>query len=106
MNIEEITSMVVANGLWAVLFCGLLVYELRDSRKRESRYTLTIGKLTDRLGTLAEVKSDTGDIKTDIKRISTDVAEVKAVCTVKKRKKSDANSADTASDLSVKAGAV
>ena len=34
---DEIISTVVANGIWAVLFCGLLVFELRDSRGREGR---------------------------------------------------------------------
>lgn len=88
---EEIISTAVANGLWAVLFCVLLVYELRDSRKRESRYTLTISSLSDRLGAVngigtavtavvAElaavrdvtdaVKTDTADIRADVKKLA------------------------------------
>ena len=88
---EEMISTAVANGLWAVLFCVLLVYELRDSRKRESRYTLTISSLSDRLGAgngigtavtavgeeLAAVrdvtdavKTDTADIRADVKKLA------------------------------------
>ena len=48
---DEIISTVVANGIWAVLFCGLLVFELRDSRGREGRYTGMIAELSERLAT-------------------------------------------------------
>ncbi len=87
---EEMISTVVANGLWAVLFCVLLVYELRDSRKRESRYTLTISSLSDRLGAvngigktgtavgeeLAAVRNVTDDVKTDTADIRADVKKL------------------------------
>lgn len=63
---DEIVSTVVANGIWAVLFCGLLVYELRDSRTRESRYTDIISELTEKLGTVELVKADTEAILADI----------------------------------------
>ncbi len=76
--------------LWAVLFCVLLVYELRDSRKRESRYTLTISSLSDRLGAvngigtavtavgeeLAAVRNVTDDVKTDTADIRADVKKL------------------------------
>ena len=87
---EEMISTAVANGLWAVLFCVLLVYELRDSRKRESRYTLTISSLSDRLGAvtgigtavtavgeeLAAVRNVTDDVKTDTADIRADVKKL------------------------------
>ena len=75
---EQIISMVVANGLWAVLFCGLLVYELRDTRRREGRYVRTINSLSDRLGTVIDVKTDTDEIKTDVKVIERDTVVIKA----------------------------
>ena len=75
---EQIISMVVANGLWAVLFCGLLVYELRDTRRREGRYVRTINALSDRLGTVIDVKTDTDEIKTDVKVIERDTVVIKA----------------------------
>lgn len=75
---NEIVSTVVANGIWAVLFCGLLIFELRDSRRRETRYTSTICELSERLKTVDAVKSDTTDIRTDTDAIRSDTAEIKA----------------------------
>lgn len=82
---QEIISLVVANGLWAVLFCGLLVYELRDSRRRESRYTQTIRALTERLGAVtdiraeaSEIKTDTADIRSDVKKLCADSDTIKS----------------------------
>lgn len=75
---DEIISLVVANGLWAVLFCGLLVYELRDSRRRESAYTRTIGALSDRLGAVNAVKSDTEEIKSDAETLLADMEIIKS----------------------------
>lgn len=64
---DEIISLIVANGIFAVLFCGLLVYELKDSRSREDRYEKIIGALNDRLKTVEEIKADVDQIKTDVK---------------------------------------
>ena len=70
---EQIVSLVVANGLFAVLFCGLLVYELRDSRNRERKYTQTIRALTDRLDAVKTVKTDVEQVKTDVNRLAATV---------------------------------
>lgn len=77
MNMEEIVSLVVANGLWAVLFCGLLVYELRDSRSREKRYTQTIRALSERLNVVTSVKADTTAIKIDTDELKEETTEIK-----------------------------
>ena len=74
---EEIVSLVVANGLFAVLFCGLLVYELRDSRSREARYAKTIRALTDSLDLLKTVKSDAEQIKSEMGEIAADVRSIR-----------------------------
>ena len=78
---DEIISLVVANGLFAVLFCGLLVYQLRDSRQRERKYTQTISELTDSLKSLSAVKTDTEAILADVREIKRGVrgARTKAV---------------------------
>ena len=52
---EEILKAAAGSGLWALLFCFLLMYQLRDSRTRESKYRETIETLTDRLGALDRV---------------------------------------------------
>ena len=94
---DEIVSTIVANGVWAVLFCLLLVYELRDSRSRESRYTRTIGELTARLNALNAVKSDTEEIKSDAKDIKSNTEEIKTALAPRggKRKKTERGEASS-----------
>lgn len=53
---QEIIKTAVGNGLWAVLFCVLLMYQLRDGRARESKYRHTIDVLLDRLNRLDDVE--------------------------------------------------
>ncbi len=95
---EEIISLVVANGIFAVLFCGLLVYELKDSRSRERKYTATIRALSERLDVVKSVKTDTSEIKSDIadvasdtKRIRSDTDTVKRAVTVSGKRSAGAN---------------
>ena len=35
---DQIVEYMAANGVWALLFLGLLVYQLKDSKKRAIRY--------------------------------------------------------------------
>ena len=74
---QEIVSLIVANGLWAVLFCALLYYQLRDSRAREQKYTQTIRALSERLSVVTAVKADTTDIKADTVSIKSDTRAIK-----------------------------
>lgn len=53
---EEIIKLALSNGLWAVLFCVLLLYGLRDGRTREQKYRQTIDVLLDRLRDLQNVQ--------------------------------------------------
>ena len=53
---EEIIKLALGNGLWAVLFCVLLLYGLRDGRAREQKYRQTIDVLLDRLRDLQGVR--------------------------------------------------
>ncbi len=73
---EEIVSQIAANGVWAVLFCCLLVYLLRDGRRRENKYIGTIDALADRFGALNDVKSDTAEIKDEVADVKTDTREI------------------------------
>ncbi|MDE6401068.1 MAG: hypothetical protein K2L54_00470 [Clostridiales bacterium] len=75
---DEIVSLVVANGLFAVLFCGLLVYELRDSRSRERKYTQTIRALTDKLDAVKTVGSDVARVVSGVDGLTLDVAAIRA----------------------------
>lgn len=55
---EQIMEAAAANGIWALLFLGLLIYQLKDSKKREEKYTATITSLTEGLSALEGIKQD------------------------------------------------
>lgn len=63
---EQIVNLAISNGLFAVLFSGLLIYQLKDSRSREQKYQLTIEKLGNSLEIVKQVKEDVEDIKDKI----------------------------------------
>ena len=52
---EEIFNLALNNGLWAVLFLGLLIYQLKDSRAREQKYQNTINELSKTLNKVNEI---------------------------------------------------
>ena len=60
---EQIVNLAISNGLFAVLFLGLLVYQLKDSRGREKRYQETIARLGTALDIVQSVKNDVEEIK-------------------------------------------
>lgn len=60
---EEIFNLALQNGLWAVLFLGLLIFVLKDSKKRESKYQDTIKDLTKNLGIVQIIKNEVEEIK-------------------------------------------
>ena len=67
---NKILEVAAANGLWALLFVGLLVFELQDSRRRESKYQDTISALTRDLDALQDVETEVKEIKTVLVRVS------------------------------------
>lgn len=60
---NEIFSLAIKNGLWAVLFTGLLIFVMKDSAKREQKYQQTINDLTEHLGVVKDIKDDVDEIK-------------------------------------------
>lgn len=60
---EQIINLAISNGLFAVLFLGLLIYQLKDSRSREKRYQDTIVRLGNALEIVQSVKHDVEEIK-------------------------------------------
>lgn len=63
---EQIINLAISNGLFAVMFLGLLVYQLKDSKSRENRYQQTIASLGDALEIVKQVKEDVEEIKEKI----------------------------------------
>ncbi|MBP3431686.1 MAG: bacteriocin [Clostridia bacterium] len=64
---NDIISIIVSNGVFAILFVWLFYYQLKDSAKRENKYQQTIEQLTSNLKILEEVKQDLNDIKDYLK---------------------------------------
>ena len=49
---KEIVSIVISNGVFAILFVWLFLYQLKDSSRREAQYIETIENLTENLNIL------------------------------------------------------
>ena len=64
---NDVVSIIVSNGVFAILFVWLFLYMLKDSRNRETKYQQTIEQLTTHLQTLEEVKDDLTEIKDMLK---------------------------------------
>ena len=63
---NEIFNLAISNGIFACLFVALLVYVLKDSRKREAKYQNTIDILANKLSIVDEIKEDVTEIKKKI----------------------------------------
>ena len=65
---EEVFRLALANGLWAVLFVALLIYQLRDSSSREKKYQQTIYKLNNHLDVVEDIREEVKNIHLKIVR--------------------------------------
>ncbi len=63
---QEIISVIVSNGVFAVLFVILFWYQLKDSKRREEKYQKTIEELTKHLCVVDEIKADVEYLKENI----------------------------------------
>ncbi|MCR4725818.1 MAG: hypothetical protein K5753_01200 [Clostridia bacterium] len=73
---EQLVDYMASNGVWALLFLALLVYQLQDSKRREEKYTSTITSLTQGLNALEGIKQD---IKNIIQTIDSTVSGVQNI---------------------------
>lgn len=60
---SELVKIVVSNGVFAMLFVFLFIYQLKDSSKREDEYRKTIDGLIKHLDVLEEVKEEVSELK-------------------------------------------
>lgn len=60
---QNVFDLAIKNGLWAVLFLGLLIFVLKDSKQRENKYQQTIKDLTEHLGVVHEIKKEVEEVK-------------------------------------------
>jgi len=70
---QSIVDLAIKNGLFAVLFLGLLIYVLRDSKNRENRYQQTIKDLTVSLKVVNDIKIEVNEIKSVIQNKTKEV---------------------------------
>lgn len=63
---EEIFQMALTNGIWSAMFLGLLIFQLKDSSKREKKYQETIFKLNTHLDVVGDIKEEVKEIRTAI----------------------------------------
>lgn len=77
---QEIVSVVISNGIFAVLFVLLFVYQLKDSRKREAKYQKTIDELSKHIGIVKEIKEDVEELKTIMKKKRSRKNETETTC--------------------------
>lgn len=60
---NDVFNVAISNGIFAVMFVALLVYVLKDTKKRESKYQNIIDVLSSKLNTVDEIKQDVSEIK-------------------------------------------
>lgn len=60
---NEIFQVAISNGIFALLFVALLLYQLRDSANREKKYQDTIQRLSKHISVIEDIKSDVDEIK-------------------------------------------
>lgn len=53
--IDQIIELAIGNGLWAVLFVFLFLYQIKDSTKREKKYIGLIDELSKNLGVVKKI---------------------------------------------------
>ena len=61
---ELIWDQALNSGLWAMLFVGLFITQMRDSKAREEKYQALVESLAEKLKVVEEIKEDIDDIKT------------------------------------------
>ena len=60
---EDILNIVISNGIFAVLFVLLLSYLLKDSSKREQKYTKLLDDVQKNFHKALDLKEETDEIK-------------------------------------------
>jgi len=74
---EKIIELAASNGIWTLLFCALLIFELKDSRSRQLKYQKTISSLTGDLGYLNALDANVCKLREEMRK-TLDSGAVKA----------------------------
>lgn len=73
---EEVFNLAVNNGIWAVLFCALLIFQLKDSKEREKKYQKTISELNGSLTVVKEVNKNVAQVKEGVEKVDGKVVSI------------------------------
>ena len=72
---DKILELAIGDGLWALLFCVLLIYELKDSRARENKYQETINSLTKDLEYMRDIDEDIENMNNAVREYMENLAK-------------------------------
>lgn len=67
--IDEIINLAISNGLWAVLFVMLFLYQIQNSQKREHKYQEIIDSLTNSFGILKTIDANIKALNKSVSKI-------------------------------------
>jgi len=67
--IDEIMNLAISNGLWAVLFVILFLYQINSSAKREQKYQNVIDKLSNSFGMIKNIDQNVKNVTKDLDKI-------------------------------------
>ena len=76
---DKILELAIGDGLWALLFCVLLIYELKDSRAREGKYQQTITSLAKDLEYIKDIDEEIEQMNSAVKEYMESVAKQEKV---------------------------
>ena len=77
--ITEVINLAISNGLWAVLFVLLSLYQMQNGSKREKKYQEIIEKLTNSFGMLKSMDAN-------LKAFNKEISKMKKFFTSKENK--------------------
>lgn len=68
MDLTSYTDIIASNGVWAILFVFLFVYQLKDSHKREVKYQGIIDRLTEQLSVVFDIDEKVERLRLDMEK--------------------------------------
>lgn len=74
---DEILKQAVSNGIWALLFCFLLFYLLKDGKAREQKYQETIKDLNQSVSAVNAISKSVDEIKEDVNDMKESISVLK-----------------------------
>ncbi len=73
---QEIFNLALNNGLWAVLFLALLIYQLKDSKSREQKYQQTIFELNKTLNKVNRIDENVTNLNESIDDVKENIGKL------------------------------